>query len=431
MSSESTPSPEERQQPGATPAQQPAQQPARPPVQAPRAAGPPPPPPPRGPYPPGPPPGRPAPRQEVVLVKESIGRSMLRAGAVTTAVLVVAGILSFVATLPVFGLFALSAAGGLTAAESSKLPTDFAGGEEDATNRILAIPIQGAIMGEPDGAAALGGATYGYEVRDQLMEAAEDDSIDGVVLEMNTPGGTIYGAKAIADAVQEYQKRTGKKVVAYVGGISASGGMYAMAGADRIVADHGTLIGSIGVIFGPLEFYDQVVAIDGGLLGGGVTTRGGITQEYVTAGRGKDAGNPFRKLTPEEKAVIQKGVTNAYGEFTEWVATARGIPREKIVNEIAAHAYDEQTARTLGLVDEIGNRDAAWRQAAELNGISEGDYRVDRLKTGSSLLSLLGVERQGEAPKAQAPAQGASPLCGLQPAVLAYSGNLTKLCTKG
>jgi protease-4 len=355
---------------------------------------------------------------------------MLRAGAITAAVLVVAAVFGFVAVLPLAGLAGL-AGGGRSGGEDPPLDTTFAGGDVKAKDKLLVIPVHGEILGRPSGGDGLGGlsGTYGYEVHDQLVKAAADDDVKGVILDMDTPGGTIFGAEAIATGVREYQKRSGNKVVAYVGGIAASGGMWAMAGADRIVADHGTLIGSIGVIFGPIVSYDQVVAIDGGILGGGVTTKGGISSEYITAGRGKSAGDPFRKLTPEERAVIQRGVSGSYGEFVSWVSSARGIPRATIVGRIAAHAYDERTARDLKLIDEIGDRDRAWQQAAELNGLGGKKYRVEEISTGGGLLSLLGIRDQEEAPTAAQRAGALSPLCGRQAAVLAYAGNLTRLCS--
>jgi protease-4 len=290
--------------------------------------------------------------------------------------------------------------------------------------RLLAIRVSGVILGEGESGLFGPAGTFGYTVKDQLRQAAEDESIHGVVLEMDTPGGTIFGARAIADGVEDYQKRTGRKVVAYVSSLSASGGMYAMAGADRIVADHGTLTGSIGVIFGPITFYDRPTAIDQGALVGGVETRNGITVEYVTAGRGKDAGNPFRRLTAEERGVIQRGVTRSYGEFVGWVSERRGIPREEIVRRIGAHVYDEQTARELGLVDEIGSRDDAYARAAQLAGVDR--WRVDRVDQADG--GLLG--RLARRPTAEQ-AEKSWSLCTGQPAMLAYSGDLAALCRSG
>ena len=297
---------------------------------------------------------------------------------------------------------ALAAFVGVVGEEEVEQPwtlhTDFVDGDLGNDNVLLAVPVTGTILGEAEGGSLFGGidATYGYEIADKLARAAERPDIDGVVLEMDTPGGTIFGSRAIADAVAEYQERTGNPVVAYVRGISASGGVLAMSGADRIVADHGTLVGSIGVIFGPLTFYDRVVAIDGGLLGEGVETAGGITVEYLTAGRGKDVGNPFRRLTDEERATLQQGVDRAYQGFVDTVAAGRELSRERIITELGALVFDEQTAQDKGLVDEVGNRERAYAATAELAGLAPGNYQVRRLDLdGAGLLAALTGQADG------------------------------------
>jgi len=322
-------------------------------------------------------------------------------------------------------LLVLAGLAGLAGDADGRRPlsTSYVAGDRGG-ERLLAIRISGVILGEGESGLFGPVGTFGYTVKDQLRQAAEDESIHGVVLEMDTPGGTIFGARAIADGVEDYQKRTGRKVVAYVSSLAASGGMYAMAGADRIVADHGTLTGSIGVIFGPITFYDRPTAIDQGALVGGVETRNGITVEYVTAGRGKDAGNPFRRLTAEERGVIQRGVTRSYGEFVGWVSEKRGIPQAEIVRRIGAHVYDEQTARELGLVDEIGSRDDAYARAAELAGVDR--WRVDRVDQADG--GLLG--RLARRPAAEQLEKSGS-LCTGRPAMLAYSGDLAALCRTG
>jgi len=140
---------------------------------------------------------------------------------------------------------------------------DFVYGDEGNHNKLLSIPIRGVILGEePDETSIFGnlGIVYGYSIKETLRDAAKDSSIDGIILELETPGGTIFGSQAIADGVREYREKTGKPVLAFVAGISASGGMYSMAGADLILADHGSLLGSIGVTMGAFEYLGRVIA---------------------------------------------------------------------------------------------------------------------------------------------------------------------------
>jgi protease-4 len=279
--------------------------------------------------------------------------------------------------------------------DEDTLDTSFVAGDRGNANHLLAVPVRGLILGERQdggGLFAPTDVTYGYEVQRELELAAEDDDVKGVVLELDTPGGTIYGSRAIADAVAAYQERTGRPVLARVSGLAASGGVYAMSGATSIVADHGTLIGSIGVIFGPITFYDGVLATEGGILGGGVETRNGITEEYITAGRGKDLGNPYRPLTDEERTTLQQGVDVAYDQFVELVAEGRDLSPSTIREQVAALVYDEVTAMRLGLVDEVASRDAAYQRAADLAGLRAGNYQVRRVERSTgSLLEALGA----------------------------------------
>lgn len=353
------------------------------------------------------------------------------AGATLTVLL----LLGAATIVPIALLAGLVAASGPVEG-SEPLDTVYASGDVDAEDRLLVIPIRGVIVGHPDELGFLSGVA-GYEVKEQLRKAAEDESIDGVLLELDTPGGTIYGAHAISDGVAEYRRRTGNPVVAYVAGMSASGGMWAMAGADRIVADHGTAVGSIGVIIGPFERYDGVIGYSAGLITGGVQTTRGITSEYFTAGRGKDAGNPFRALTQEERRVINDGLQRAYREFVQHVSTNRKIPADTIVKTLGAHLYDSGAAREHGLVDEVGTREQALSALGDRAGLKADAYRVDRLETpGSALGALLGARRPGTdegaagnqagAAGAAAPGTG-SVLCGRR-LVLAYAQDPRAVC---
>lgn len=306
--------------------------------------------------------------------------------------------------------------------------TETVWGEPGAAGRLIAVPVTGVILGGQSDGATLGGATYGYDVADTIDALGAEDA-DGLVLELNTPGGTIHGSRAIADAVERYQKRTGNQVMAHVQGLSASGGVYAMAGADQIVADHGSLVGSIGVVMGPFQRFRDVTGIPGSLLEPGVTTEGGITEEYLTRGRGKDFGNPYRDITEEERAVLGAGLDREYGEFVAWVSQARGIPAQTIVDELGAFVYDGYTAVDRGLVDRVLGRDEAYRYAAEMNGADPDDTRVDRIVGPGFLESFLAANAPVDGVGAAAVEPGRSVVCTGAPLVLAHHGDLAAACT--
>ncbi len=324
----------------------------------------------------------------------------------------------FIPLVVIVGIIAASSDGGDSA--------DFVYGNKKSNNKLLSIPVQGVILGEePDETSIFGnpGVVYGYEIKQKLADAAEDDSIDGVILEFETPGGTIFGSQAIADGIRDYQAATGKPVVAFVAGLSASGGMYGMAPANFILADHGSLLGSIGVTMGAFQYWDGLIATEGGLFGGGVTTENGIVFQPITAGRSKDVGAPYRRLTAEETAVLQESVNNIYDDFVAHVATARKISESTIRNDIGAMVLGNEQAQAYGLIDGTANRQQAYAKTAELAGLSLHNWKVVRDKGDSSLFGgILGKSTAKE------PASADSRICFPTHAVLAYYGDPLELC---
>jgi protease-4 len=352
---------------------------------------------------------------------------------------------TFVMTLAVFAslvtmVFGLSVLGGATADSSEEVvsASDYAHvtGTEGSANRLLAIAVQGPILGHPPHDSLLGdwlvdGIAYGYRIQQELLDAADDDSVKGIFLEVDTPGGTIFGSQAIFDGLRSYREKTGRPVVAHVEGLAASGGVWAMVGADEIYADYGTGIGSIGVIGPMLTFYDDPTAFDGGLLGGGVTTRKVIDLVLVSAGRGKDFGNPFRRPTQEELKVTQASVDAAYHLFTAHVAAARHLDVEVVEHRIGAFLYGNEAAQELGLIDGTRGRTQAIRALAEKAGVHDDYALVRGRRRERSLLATL-FASLGEAPQPRrgyAAGVAARDLCGsLRLGALVYHGDPRALC---
>ncbi len=324
-----------------------------------------------------------------------------------------------------FGLLA----GAATAAGQADPAMRTVWGPADAASTIRAVHVTGPILASPADGATLAGGTYGYEVAAQI-DAVETGEAAGLLLVLNTPGGTIHGSKAIADAVSRYQKRTGKKVVASVQGMSASGGMYAMAGADEIIADHGSLVGSIGVIMGPFERYRDVKGTTGTLLTPGVQTSGGIEQEYLTMGRGKDFGNPYRDMSAEEREVMTAGLQNVYDDFVAWVAQGRDLDPELITGTLGAHIFDPEAAIGHGLIDAELGIEEAYRRAAEVMGADPDSTRIVAATEPGLLEQLLGAEARvpGQAPVLAAGQVAATSLCGRTPTALVYHGEPAAVC---
>lgn len=262
-------------------------------------------------------------------------------------------------------------------------------GETTSANKILTIAIKGPILNEGSSQSFDifgGGYVYGYEIKRQLIEAAEDSSIKAVMLEIDSPGGTITGSQAISDGVAYYKEKTNNPVYAHIMGVGASGGYWSAASADKIFADNGSLIGSIGVIFGPFKYYQDVTGELSGLEA--VTTEGGIETYYITSGYYKDFGNPYRPMSGQEMQSMQADTDLSYEKFVSFVSQSRNITTEKIKNVIKALPYGEQKSLELGLIDKIADEGAAYYELAEAAGISE-DYQVVEQEIDVDFWSML------------------------------------------
>ncbi|MGE3844402.1 MAG: S49 family peptidase [Vicinamibacterales bacterium] len=315
---------------------------------------------------------------------------------ITQAFVLVAGVFACLAILGVV-LFAISVGigAGLASSAPSLEGTEFVyeSGDRASQNQLLSVRVEGPILGtaprDQSALFLLGGVTYGYDVQQLLDDAAGNSRIKGVLLHLQTPGGTIFGSRAIHDGVVAYQQRTKRPVIAYVEGLSASGGVMAMVGATKIYADHGSLVGSIGVLGPQLLFYNKPVALDGGLLESGVVTQGGIEQTIVTAGRGKDLGNPYRRPTEEEVASLQAGVDAEYDQFVAHVARFRHIEPDVIRNQLGAMIFDNGIAEQVGLIDGTASRDEAVESLAKLSGVGSQYQLVRPGRTEATMLRRL------------------------------------------
>lgn len=339
----------------------------------------------------------------------------------------------FVVLSIVGGLFALISLGMLLSSitkDGASTSLERVWGTEGASGNLRAIRISGTIMTDAADGALLSSGTYGYEVADQL-DSLKTDQVDGVVLLVNTPGGTITGSKAIADAITRYRERTGKPVLVHVEGSSTSGGVYSTATANEIIADHGSMIGSIGVILGPLPRYKDVVATGSTLLQQGITTTGGISQEYITAGSGKDLNNPYRDLTEQERQRLQAMVDDDYEIFVAEVAAGRKLDPQSIRNELGAGIFSARQAVNVGLADAVMGRDEFFRHAATAAGLDPDKTVVEKVSEPTGLSSLFGAKRAwGTSLPLSAlgeKAVASADLCSVT-APIAYAGDLSGVC---
>lgn len=191
------------------------------------------------------------------------------------------------------------------------------------------------------------------EIAHRLHALSEDDNVKAILLRINSPGGTVGGVQEIHTEILRCKSK-GKKVVASLGDVAASGGYYLASAADQIVADPGTITGSIGVI---LEFGDFE----------GLFQKLGVRLEVVKSGAHKDIGSPARSLTPEEKQMLQESINDAYEQFVDAVKTGRRLPEDKVRALADGRIFTGRQALSVGLVDSLGDQEDAMQVAIGLS----------------------------------------------------------------
>ena len=199
--------------------------------------------------------------------------------------------------------------------------------------QIGVVPVKGAIgMGS--------GGVDAEDVLKHLKRFGEDSSIKAVVVRIDSPGGSVAPSQEIYDEVKRVA--TKKPVVCSMGNVAASGGFYVAMGCRKIVAEPGTLTGSIGVI----TQFPNVRRL---------AERFDVKLEVVKSGKLKDAGNPFRDMTPEDRAYWQALVDRVFGQFVAAVAAARDLPPAVVRKFADGRVLTGDEAKELGLVDRLGN----------------------------------------------------------------------------
>jgi protease-4 len=210
----------------------------------------------------------------------------------------------------------------------------------------------------------------------QVKRFADDEAMKAVVVRIDSPGGSVGPSQEIHDEVKKLAAR--KTVVCSLGNLAASGGYYVAVACPKIVAAPGTLTGSIGVV-------SQFVNVKG------LAERFDVKLETVKSGKLKDAGNPFREMTPEDRAYWQSLIDRVHGQFLAAVAEGRHIEVEAVRKIADGRVITGAEAKELGLVDQLGNfYDAVdlAKAEAKLSGEPHLVYPPD--ERGRFLEDLLG-----------------------------------------
>lgn len=234
-------------------------------------------------------------------------------------------------------------------------------GKESITGeKIALVKVEGPILSS-------------LETIEELKNYRENRDIRAIVLRVDSPGGAVAPSQEIYEEIKKTVKE--KPIVVSMGAVAASGGYYISAPASRIIANPGTLTGSIGVIM-------EIPNIKG------LMDKIGIKTEVIKSGRYKDLASIFKEMEPEQRRIIQSVLDDVHEQFIKAVADGRKIPIEELRKIADGRIFTGSQALNLGLVDELGNIEDAVKKAAELAGI-KGKPVIVTKEEGFSLKTLL------------------------------------------
>jgi protease-4 len=231
--------------------------------------------------------------------------------------------------------------------------------------RIAVVPIEGEIVDARD-------------IIDAIHRYEENDDVKGIVIRINSPGGAIAPSQEIYEEIRKVRRKSGKPFVASLDSVAASGGFYIAAACDHIVANPGSITGSIGVILQWMNVEDLLRWAK-------------LKPETITSGPMKDAGSPYRALTDAEKQYFQRIVVQLQKQFVHAVAEGRsGRISEADVAKLAdGRVFTGEEAKSLKLVDELGNLGDAVAATARLAGLKKVPDTIYPRRRVGTLFDLL------------------------------------------
>jgi len=229
-------------------------------------------------------------------------------------------------------------------------------------DRVGVIRIEGVIL---DSQSTIG----------ELKRFGENPSVKAIVLRIDSPGGGVVPSQEIHDAVQRVRNKNNKAVIASMGSVAASGGYYIAVATDRIMANSGTLTGSIGVIM-------EMANVEG------LLKKIGVEGVVIKSGRFKDVGSPLRKMSDEEHELLQSVMDDVHRQFIEAVAAGRGLDVTVVQALADGRIFTGRQAKDSKLVDELGDLEAAIQLAADVAGI-EGVPKVIEPRRRFSFRELI------------------------------------------
>ena len=229
-------------------------------------------------------------------------------------------------------------------------------------DRIALIRVEGVIL---DSQTTIG----------ELKRFSENPSVKAIVIRIDSPGGGVVPSQEIYNAVKRVRSKHNKAVIASMGSVAASGGYYIAAATDRIVANPGTLTGSIGVIM-------ETANVEG------LLQKIGVEGVVIKSGKYKDVGSPLRKMSADERGLLQGVMDDVHKQFIEAVSEGRSLELRAAQSLADGRIFTGRQAKEAKLVDELGDLEDAIQLAAEVVGI-EGEPKVIEPRRRFSLREVL------------------------------------------
>ncbi|HET9131333.1 MAG TPA: signal peptide peptidase SppA, partial [Terriglobia bacterium] len=209
----------------------------------------------------------------------------------------------------------------------------------------------------------------------ELKRYGENPLVKAIVVRIDSPGGGVVPSQEIHDAVKRIRDKQNKLVIASMGTVAASGGYYIAAATDRIVANPGTLTGSIGVIM-------ELANVEG------LMKKIGVESVVIKSGSHKDLGSPFRAMNVEDRTILQNVMDDVHSQFIEAVAAGRSLEIKDVRMLSDGRIFTGRQAKAAKLVDELGDLNDAIKLAADMAGI-EGEPRVVEPRKRFSIRELI------------------------------------------
>lgn len=284
----------------------------------------------------------------------------------------------------VIGVASASSARSASAALLTDLSDDKPMGDSIAVVQIVGT-IEGTVYD------AFGDPVTGYvhdDVLDLIEEMTYDDTNKGLLLYINSGGGTVYHSDEVYLALKEYKEVTGRPIYAYASETMASGAYYIACAADEIYANRNATVGSIGVYIQTVNYaglYDKL----------------GIEGEFIRSGSNKAMGNAYDPLTDEQRAIYQSVVDECYEQFIDIVMESRGYSRSEVLPIADGRIYTTAQAVDNGLLDGASDYETVLNDLMDTCGVEE--YYIPTFGHSSWLGSLFAAAEE-HLPKSEAQA---------------------------